>query len=178
MTSPDDGARGLNQPAVPGHSPDPPHMAPPPFPQPQHVQQWGYGAVAPSPHWPPAPPPRPPRQISMRWFFLAVFLIFALVATGMVMYEPRSHGSSPSGMLNSAADQLGKASALHLAVGFSGTEGRVIGADVTVTADLHGAGTVTDAGGGKADLVATSDHTAVRGIRTSGLGARHCRLAN
>ncbi|WP_405135384.1 hypothetical protein [Nocardia sp. NBC_01388] len=99
----------------------------------------------------------------MRWFFLAVFLIFALVATGMVMYEPRSHGSSPSGMLNSAADQLGKASALHLAVGFSGTEGRVIGADVTVTADLHGAGTVTDAGGGKADLVATSDHTAVRG---------------
>jgi hypothetical protein len=112
--------------------------------------------------------------VGRRWvtaLAVAVCLVWLACAGGLSVgvsaWSQRRAGAaqSPRALLTAAAAALSDVPAVRLRMATLDGTGRAASADVTVTAEHLAAGTVTDPGGGRADLVADSTATAVRGDR-------------
>ncbi|MEV6071036.1 hypothetical protein AB0L82_31200 [Nocardia sp. NPDC052001] len=95
---------------------------------------------------------------------ICLLLVLASLTTyGSIRLAIKTLSDSSTGSLSAAADLLAKSPALSMRVVYSDTDGRQVAGDVVVTRDRDTAGVITDPIGGRADLVATADRTAVRG---------------
>ncbi|GAA4588422.1 hypothetical protein BJY16_008560 [Actinoplanes octamycinicus] len=99
------------------------------------------------------------------FLWIGIALLLALAAGGGLVYLRTRPAGSPSAMdaAAQAATALRGQKAASLKVSFFDQTGVDVTGDLTVTAGGTAHGTLTDAGGGKADYLASGEDTAVRG---------------
>ncbi|MRH92796.1 hypothetical protein GFY24_36175 [Nocardia sp. SYP-A9097] len=106
------------------------------------------------------PEPRP-RPVVVA---ICLLLVLASLTTyGAIRLALKTFSESSPVSLSAAADLLAKAPALSMRVVYSDVDGRQVSGDVVVTSERDTAGVITDPVGGRADLVATADRSAVQG---------------
>ncbi|WP_345136662.1 hypothetical protein [Dactylosporangium darangshiense] len=86
------------------------------------------------------------------------------VAGGSILATSRS--PSVEDRIDNAIDAVAKARGARLEMMFTDKTGATVDADLTFTADGYGSGTITDPGGGRAELRTSNLHTAVNGDAT------------
>ncbi|MGI5239615.1 hypothetical protein [Dactylosporangium sp. CA-139066] len=157
--------------------PPPAPAAPPAPPEPEAPPVWDALDAAPAwdtpappvsapplpaPPMPGPPPARPPasRNSVLIGLLGAAFVAVALGIAGIVV----AVGGGPDGdAADAAVEALTGANGVHSRVTFSSPGGASVDADLTFTADGIGSGTITDPGGGTAEVRNNGLHTYVRG---------------
>ncbi|GAA2629597.1 hypothetical protein GCM10010399_71860 [Dactylosporangium fulvum] len=105
-------------------------------------------------------PIHPPRRRGL----VAGALAVVLVAAGIVAYVVSRPGEpSLTTDLAQAVSAVAAAPGASVTLAFGDDRGNLVGAEFTVTADGLGSGTVTDPGGGRADVRTNGTRTVVRG---------------
>ncbi|GAA4258162.1 hypothetical protein GCM10022255_077790 [Dactylosporangium darangshiense] len=152
----------------PSRRPDDPFGAPSPWADPRpspEAQRPQEPPDEPEPHREPEPPAAPPPHSERRSVLIgllaAALIMIAVVGVGVAL-AVRDRGGPAAQAVEDAVRALAAAPGVGLQLTFAGPDGEAVDADLTFTSDGTGSGTITDPGGGRAEVRNSGLHTYVR----------------